>query len=139
MACRIQQWAPVDYITAPGSGLPQTLTWAQPATTILTWHPRHDVIHSQPWAPHPVLLYKIGIGRRPLQEFHGVLIALRCCSGVLQVAFCAGPLVQTLLRSGAHNYVEFKLLQGRCVPAPLFVDVNQSCRRMLFGDTANVW
>ena len=38
---------------------------------------------------------------------------------LLQVAFCAGPLVQTLLQSNAHNYCEFKLLQGRCVPAML--------------------
>jgi hypothetical protein len=32
----------------------------------------------------------------------------------LQVAFGAGPLVQLLLGSGAHHYLEFKLVQGRC-------------------------
>ncbi len=31
----------------------------------------------------------------------------------LQVATCAGSLVRALVHSGAHNYVEFKLLQGR--------------------------
>ena len=34
-------------------------------------------------------------------------------SSVLQVATCAGSLVRALVNSGAHNYVEFKLLQGR--------------------------
>ncbi len=30
-----------------------------------------------------------------------------------QAAFCAGPLVETLLASGAHNYLEFKALAAR--------------------------
>jgi GDP dissociation inhibitor len=30
-----------------------------------------------------------------------------------KAAFCAGPMVGALLASGAHNYLEFKLLQGR--------------------------
>ena len=32
---------------------------------------------------------------------------------ILQVATCAGSLVRALVQSSAHNYVEFKLLQGR--------------------------
>lgn len=32
----------------------------------------------------------------------------------LQVAYGAGTLIQLLLGSGAHNYLEFKLVQGRC-------------------------
>lgn len=31
----------------------------------------------------------------------------------VQAAFCAGPLVKTLLASGAHNYLEFKALAAR--------------------------
>ena len=31
-----------------------------------------------------------------------------------KVAYGAGPLIQLLLGSGAHHYLEFKLLQGRC-------------------------
>lgn len=38
-----------------------------------------------------------------------------------KVAYGAGPLIQLLLGSGAHHYLEFKLVQGRSVPpaAPL--------------------
>ena len=32
----------------------------------------------------------------------------------VQVAYGAGPLIQLLLGSGAHHYLEFKLVQGRC-------------------------
>ena len=38
---------------------------------------------------------------------------LRCCV-LSQAAFCAGPLVQALLHCGAHNYVEFQMLQSKC-------------------------
>ena len=51
-----------------------------------------------------------------LKECYTEMIRQRGCitgSASSQVASCAGSLVRALVQSGAHNYVEFKLLQGR--------------------------
>ena len=38
----------------------------------------------------------------------------RGCFSLPQVMYGAGPTIQLLLGSGAHHYLEFKLVQGRC-------------------------
>ena len=50
---------------------------------------------------------------------------------LLQVAYGMGPLIQLLLGSGAHHYLEFKLVQGRWVSGwslCVWPVVEQDCR-----------
>lgn len=115
--CRSQQWLRLDCVTARGSGLPRTQSWAPPAATTSTSHPRHAFMHI-PLCP---VLSNTIVRQLCLEDMRCCSNAWRGCCIVLQVAFCGGPLVQTLLRSGAHNYVDFKLLQGRCVQALLLM------------------
>ena len=109
---RHQRWRQAS--AAPRFGSRQGRRWALPATTAWTLPPR--------WAD--LLLPLLPLPPFSCQSIPRVL-SYQLCRMIthspvpgpllLQVAYGMGPLIQLLLGSGAHHYLEFKLVQGRWV------------------------
>ena len=64
-----------------------------------------------PTAPHLWLVLTSWACQKPSGSVAGVTQTVR-----VQVLFCSDDLIEILLYGHAHHYLEFKLLQGRCVP-----------------------